>query len=131
MVVVDTHIVIWNALKPDMLSRTAQDAINHANEADGLAICEISLWEIAMLIEKKRIQIPVPYLEFINLIKASNKYTFHGITPEIVEQSVQFPPEMNADPADRIIVATSLFLNSPLITADKNLRENPQVLTIW
>ena len=131
MVVVDTHIVIWNALKPDMLSRRAQDAINHANEADGLAICEISLWEIAMLIEKKRIQIPVPYLEFINLIKASNKYIFHGITHEIAEQSVQFPPEMNADPVDRIIAATSLFLNSPLITADKNLRENPQVLTIW
>ncbi len=131
MITVDTHIIIWDALKPELLSSKAKEAIYIANSTDGIILCEISLWEIAMLIHRKRIDIPVSYLEFVNLVKASNKYKLKGITPEIAELSVKLPGEVNQDPADRIISSTSIIMNSPLVTADNNLRKSSSIKTIW
>ena len=36
VIVVDTHIIIWNALKPDKLSQKAKKAIEKANNSDGI-----------------------------------------------------------------------------------------------
>lgn len=131
MITIDTHVVIWDALKPELLSSKARDAIQIANGEDGIILCEISLWEIAMLIDKKRIDVPISYIEFINLVKASNKYVIQGITPEIAELSIKLPDDVNQDPADRLISATSIVMNSPLVTADKNLRKSNSIRTIW
>lgn len=131
MIVLDTHVIIWDALKPELLSKKAKKAIDKANETDGIIFCEISLWEIAMLIKKKRIVIDTTYLEFINLLKAANNYIFKGLTPEIAELSTNLSSEINQDPADRIICATSIINNLKLVTADKNLRKVAGVKTIW
>ncbi len=131
MIIVDTHVIIWDALKPELLSNKASNSLKEANERDGIIFCEISLWEIAMLIKKKRISINASYLEFIKLIKTSNKYIFKGLSPEIAELSANFPSEINQDPADRIICATSIINNAALITADNNLRKSKIIKTIW
>jgi len=131
MIIADTHIIIWDALKPDLLSKKAREALRIANETDGILFCEISLWEIAMLMQKKRIKIDISYLEFINLLISSNNYIFKGISPEIAELSVNLPEEINQDPADRIICATAIRTNTRLITADKELRKANIVRTIW
>ncbi len=127
----DTHIIIWNAIKPEHLSKKAKNAITTANKTDGIIISDISFWEIAMLINKKRLEIEIPYLEFIGLIRASNNFQIKEITPEIAELSTKFPAEINLDPADRIICATSILSNAPLVTADSNLRKSKLVKTIW
>ena len=131
MIVVDTHIIIWNALKPEMLSRKAEKAISAANKSDGIIFCDISLWEIAMLMHKGRLSIDVEYLEFIKLILESNNYVYRGITPEIARLSAKLFSDNNKDPADRIIAATSIIENAKLVTADKKLRQSGKVTTIW
>jgi PIN domain nuclease of toxin-antitoxin system len=131
MIVVDTHIIIWNALKPEMLSGKAEKAISAANNSDGIIFCEISLWEIAMLMNKGRLIIDIEYIEFIKLILESNKYVLRGISPEIAWLSTDLFSDNNKDPADRIIVATSIIENANLITADKELRHSKEVATIW
>ena len=131
MIVVDTHIIIWNALKPEMLSGKAEKAISAANNSDGIIFCEISLWEIAMLMHKGRLSIDIEYIEFIQLILESNKYVFRGITPEIAWLSTGLFSDNNKDPADRIIAATSIIENAKLVTADKKLRQSKKVTTIW
>lgn len=131
MIVVDTHIIIWNALKPEMLSGKAEKAISAANNSDGIIFCEISLWEIAMLMHKERLSIDIEYTEFIQLILESNKYVFRGITPEIAWLSTGLLSDNNKDPADRIIAATSIIENANLVTADKELRQSKKVATIW
>ncbi len=131
MITVDTHVIIWAALKPNLISKKAQESIDIANNTDGIIFCEISLWEIAMLMHKKRLAIDVAFIEFINLIKASNNYVFRGISPQIAELSAILPVEINQDPADRIICATSIRSDTELITADKNLRRSTIVRTIW
>ena len=131
MIVVDTHIIIWNALKPEMLSGKAEKAISAANNSDGIIFCEISLWEIAMLMHKERLSIDIEYTEFIQLILESNKYVFRGITPEIAWLSTDLFLDNNKDPADRIIAATSIIENANLVTADNELRKSKKVATIW
>jgi len=131
MIVADTHIIIWNALKPEMLSRKAEKAISAANNSDGIIFCDISLWEIAMLMHKGRLSIDVEYLEFIRLILESNNYVNRGITPEIARLSAKLFSDNNKDPADRIIAATSIIENAKLVTADKKLRQSGKVTTIW
>jgi PIN domain nuclease of toxin-antitoxin system len=131
MIVVDTHALIWDALAPDRLSTTAQQALVEANAGDGLLICDISLWEIAMLVEKGRVQVGVDCQSFINLILQANKARVQPITPLIAALSAQLPAEINRDPADRLIVATALAESARLLTADHNLRNTDVIATIW
>ena len=131
MIVVDTHIVLWDALDPARLSRKAKTAINRADKSDGIVICDITLWEIAMLIDRERITVEVPYNEFMKLVLASRQYTVHPITPEIAQRSMDCLPPGYGDPADRLIAATALVAGIPLITADKGLRDAIVIRTIW
>ena len=44
-----------------------------------------------------------------------------ALCPEITELAVKLPETTNHNPADRIIVATTLLHRGRLVTADKNL----------
>ena len=131
MITVDTHIIIWDALKPELLSRKAKEAISHANKKDGIIFCEISLWEIAMLVKKGRIYVETGYRQFIRLVTESNNYVFRGITPEIAELSSELFSDDDKDPVDRLIAATSIIENAALVTADEYLRQSKMLETIW
>ncbi len=131
MIVADTHVIVWDALKPEMLSTKAQKAIREANKQDGIIFCEISLWEIAMLMKKGRLTVDASYLEFIRLVSDSNNYIFKGLSPEIAELSADLFARTNKDPADRIISATAIIEKANLVTSDKTLRRSKRIDTIW
>ena len=129
MILLDTCAIIWDALDRDQLSADAKSAI--ALNAHELMICDISIWEISMLIKKKRLVVDDTASGFINLVLQSRNYLVQEITPEIAELSVNFGAELNNDPADRLIAATSVLGNVPIVTADKNLRAVGVLETIW
>ena len=52
MIVLDTCAIIWDALDASRLTPKAEKAIEQ--NAGELVICDISIWEIAMLIKTKR-----------------------------------------------------------------------------
>jgi len=130
MIVMDTCSIIWDALSSNDLSRNAKKAINRT-EQKGLIFCDISAWEIAMLIKKGKLQDEETPTNFINAILDSRNYIYKSITPEIADLSVNLGKEINKHPADRLIVATSIIENIELITADKNLINSDLVKTIW
>ena len=131
MIVLDTHVILWDALAPERLSELARKTIVQANENDGLIICDISLWEIAMLLQKGRVQVDVDSQTFINLLLQANKSRVLATSPQIAVLAAQFPAEINKDPADRLIAATALAENATLITADRNLRAAGLIPTLW
>ena len=131
MIAVDTHILIWEALSPERLSPAAVEAIATANQADGIIVADISLWEIAMLIQKGRVEILIDCHSFLNLIIQANQIHVRTITPQIATLSTQFLSTINADPADRLIAATALAAGVSLVTADRNLRNSGEIVTIW
>ncbi len=129
MILLDTCAIIWDALEASKLSPDARNTIE-LNEKS-LIICDISIWEIAMLIKRKRLVLDDTAAGFINLLLQSRNYFIQEITPEIAELSVNFGSEINNDPADRLIAATSILGNAPIVTADQNLRNANLVETIW
>ena len=131
MIVLDTHVIIWDALAPERLSEPAQQAIAQANQNDGLIICDISLWEIARLLQKGRVQVETDTLSFINLVLQANNMQVQAITPQIASLSTQLPAEINQDPADRLIAATTLSHNATLVTMDRNLQAAEILPTLW
>ena len=131
MIVVDTHVVIWDALRSRRLSSRARNAIEEANAGDGIVLCDISIWEIAMMMEAGRLKVDAAYSEFIGNVLKSNAYRLRSITPDVAELSARLFADAHKDPADRIIAATAIVLQSPLVTADEFLRRSRQVRTIW
>lgn len=129
MILLDTCAIIWDALDAGKLSPDARNTIE-LNERS-LIICDISIWEIAMLIKRKRLVLDDTAAGFINLLLQSRNYFIQEITPEIAELAVNFGSEINNDPADRLIAATSILGNAPIVTADENLRGATMVETIW
>lgn len=131
MIVLDTHVIIWDALQPERLSKSAQQAITQANQAEGILVCNISLWEIAMLMHKGRFKVNTDYHTFINLVLQANRYFIQPITPKIAELSTKLPEDIGRDPADRLIVATTIIKNATLVTADWDLRQARNISTLW
>jgi PIN domain nuclease of toxin-antitoxin system len=131
MILLDTCAVIWDALDRKQLSDKALRAINKADEFNALIISDISIWEIAMLVNKERIKIDTTASNFVNLYLQARNISIVQISPEIAELSVNFGLEINKDPADRIISATSIIQNAQLVTADKNLISSEIVDTLW
>lgn len=131
MILMDTCAIIWDALQPTKLTPKALEAINKADQQHALVICDISIWEISMLIKKRRIEVETPAANFINLFLQSRNISVQSISPEIAELSVSFGSEINNDPADRIIAATTIIHNAHLVTADQNLRDSQMLDTVW
>ena len=129
MIVLDTCTIIWDALESSKLSPLATKAVKHSSNE--LIICDISFWEISMLIKRKRLEVDETASGFIRLILQSRNFHIQEITAEIAELSVNLGPEINNDPADRLIAATSILGNAPIITADQSLRDATLPETIW
>ncbi|NNJ83932.1 MAG: PIN domain-containing protein [Gammaproteobacteria bacterium] len=66
MILLDTCAIIWDALKIDRLTPKARRAIE--NTEGELMICDISIWEISILIKKGRLIVDETPSRFINLL---------------------------------------------------------------
>jgi PIN domain nuclease of toxin-antitoxin system len=131
MIVLDTCAIIWDALNKKQLTSKAKKAIQHADDQNSLLISDISLWEIAMLIKRGRLEVSITAANFLNLYLQSRNISVIPISPEIADVSVNFSKEINSDPADRLIAATTIIHKAHLVTADKNLLKNELIPTLW
>jgi PIN domain nuclease of toxin-antitoxin system len=122
MILLDTHILIWLLVAPEKLSPKERKLIVEARKAGPLALSAISLWEIAWLIENKRIEVDVSVDSFVK--KCVSYVQVLPITPEIAVRSVKFPKTFPADPQDRIICATAIVEDIRLLTRDKQIAKS-------
>lgn len=130
MIVLDTHVLIYDALAPGKLSARARKAIETAFSDGELACSDISLWEIAMLVSRKRLDPAMDARRFLDDMIAARAIRVLPITPEIavLSQSDMFS---HGDPADRLIAATALLHGVQLVSSDAQLRKVRDVSTIW
>jgi PIN domain nuclease of toxin-antitoxin system len=91
------------------------------NFQDSIYIPCIVFFELLYLIEKKKV--PADFDGFLALVSSSKNYKIEPLCLPIIEKSKRIPREKVADPWDRLIAATSMHLNSPLITRDETLKE--------
>ena len=89
----------------------------------------VSLYEIARLAERGRITLDSSVKAF--LLRLERFFAIQPITVSIALAASRFPNTFSGDPADRIIAATALAANIPLVTADEDIRHSGEVTTIW
>lgn len=131
MLILDTCAIIFDALDPSRLSKKAATAIALADGAGTLACCDISLWEIAMLVSKKRLDPGTDSQKFLQLVLAARNIKVMPITPEIASMSAQPDFCPHGDPADRIIAASTILNKSKLVTSDHKLTTVAGLHSIW
>lgn len=121
-IILDTHILLWLLLNPTKLSKEIIDIITEAQNNDKLFVSSITLWEISMLINKKRIYVFEPVISFLNSIGNIDGLTIMQINASIGADSGSLV-NFHGDPADRLIVATTRELAGSLITKDQKILE--------
>lgn len=131
MIVLDTHVWIWWISNPEKLSNNAAKAISNAITENGVVISSISTWEIAMLVDKGRLELSVSVRDWVRKTEALPCVRFMPIDNTISLRSVSLPGDFHPDPADRIITATAMTMGLPLVTRDEKIRDYPHVTTIW
>ena len=130
MILVDTHVVVWLAFDQNPISRKARTAIDDARKnADGLAISDITLLELATLARKGRIQLDISLESFLHEVES--RFVVLPMTGRICARAVALPAAYPQDPADRIIAATALVEGLSLLTADREIRQSRAVQTTW
>lgn len=132
MIVVDTHVLLWwFSGQTRNLSAKARQALEAERNGGSIFISSISAWEIAVLAARGRIGLSTDVSAWLETVRLLGAVAFVPIDNEIAVKSTQLGPDFHKDPADRFIVATSLKLSAPLVTADRKLRSYRDVRTIW
>ena len=129
--VADTHAVVWYLLNPSRLSQPASDAFTAAAQSgDPVWVASISLVELVYLTERKRL----PPEALVRLRKGVDDPTtvlrLVSLDARVADAIPKVPRDVVPDMPDRIITATAIALNLPLITADGRIRRLP-ISTIW
>ena len=128
MIVLDTATWIWRASDPKRLTTSARRAIDEAERA---LVSAISVWEVAMLVAKRRIQLDRPVEQWVDIALALPGIQLAPLEPRIAVRSTKLPGEFHPDPADRIIVATALENAVRIVTPDDRIRSYPHVQSTW
>jgi PIN domain nuclease of toxin-antitoxin system len=130
VILVDTHVVVWLAFDEARLSKKARLAIDDARRnGDGLAICDITLLELAALVRKGRIRLDISLESFLEEVES--RFVVLPISGRACVRALGLPATYPKDPADRIIGATALIEGLSLLTADREIRKAQAVRTIW
>lgn len=131
MILLDTHALIWWFEGSPRLSLAAKAAIENARRLSRVTISSLSCWEIALLNAHGRIDLSAELHDWITAIEKLRRVRFIPVNNDIAIASVALPGQFHKDPADRIIVATAITMNIPLVTVDQKIRAYPHVQTIW
>lgn len=119
-VVLDTHVWVWwaggVAIEPH-----ARRLIDAAAGAGQVYVPAISVWEVAMLVSKQRLTFATPVAAWCDGALALPGFVLAPLEPRIALDACALPGELHADPADRIIVATTRVLGATLVTRDEKL----------
>jgi PIN domain nuclease of toxin-antitoxin system len=113
------------------LSTAAEAFINEAATARRkIAISTISLAEVVYLVEKKRL----PALAYDELTQAladpEHVFTEAVFSAAIVQAMRQVPRAEVPDMPDRMVAATAVYFDVPVISRDRRIRA-ASVKTVW
>jgi PIN domain nuclease of toxin-antitoxin system len=84
-----------------------------------------------MLVAKSRIGLSMDVEVWLDLALHRPKVKLLPLTPGIAVLSTQLPGDFHGDPADGLIVATSLIHQASLISKDRKIHNWGYVEVIW
>jgi PIN domain nuclease of toxin-antitoxin system len=114
----DTHAWLWWLRRERRLGASVVAALDDLAPDDRPYLADISLWEVAMLVDRGRLVLSEPLESWLDAASHPRLVTVVPISAAIAAQTAVVARALR-DPADRLIVATSRALGVPLLTRDK------------
>jgi len=119
MILLDTHALIWLDEGSNRLGKQALSLIDQSLHAKELFVSSISFWELAMLVEKGRLEMQMS----VDIWR--QRLLDNGLQEIVLSGNIAINAallkDFHGDPADRIIVATAIHSTCKLCTADKKI----------
>lgn len=116
MLLLDTHVLIWFAEDNPRLGARATKLTDAALHRDEVLVSAVSFWEVAMLVEKGRMELA------LSPTAMRQKVLEQGILEVSLSGAIAIAAaqlaDFHGDPADRFIVASALAEGAALLTAD-------------
>ena len=129
--VADTHTALWYLFGDVRLSAPAKAHFDAAASVrERIAISVISMAEIVYLVEKRRILASA--FDDLQAALRNRDHVLHEapVTAEIIESMQRIPRTDIPDMPDRIVAATAVYFDVPIISRDGRIRA-AQLTTVW
>jgi PIN domain nuclease of toxin-antitoxin system len=122
--VLDTHAWVWWISKPEKLSRRQRLAIERARKLGrvSLMLSVISAWEVALLVQRGRLRLPIPLEAWLEQATAVPGLETVPLTVPIIATAARL--SVLRDQADMLIVATAQQHGAMLVTSDDRIGES-------
>ncbi len=131
MYVTDTHPLIWYSTgKHSTLSPKVLSAFEKTEVFETLIyIPAVVFWEIALLESLGKIKLRERFDRWADVLLGRNNFEIVPLGTSIISRSVGY--NFNNDSFDKVIVASAIELNLPLITKDVAITESNLVEIYW
>jgi PIN domain nuclease of toxin-antitoxin system len=128
MILLDTHALLFWMRQSDKLGFEAYHTIDSAHR---IGVHVISCFEIAILVEKNKIELDYPVDQWISDTLSHSKIELIPLSVSAAVTCTQLPGDFHRDPVDRILAAACLLNDWPLVTKDRLIEEWEYIETIW
>ena len=120
-IILDTCALIWWSLDPSKLSTAAKQACDQMEQENNGMISSISIWEIAIKIKNKKLDLGIDLDKYLAALKQSSVIHIIPVDENTWVESVKLD-WTHRDPADRVVVAIAQSQQASIITADQEIR---------
>lgn len=118
----DTHIALWLDSGDARLRPKTRALIDECWQRGGtIFLSAISAWEIALLVDMDRIELDIPVAAWLARFLDRPGFEATPLEPIAASRAYQFHQLEHRDPADRLLIATAVALDCPLVTYDDRI----------
>jgi PIN domain nuclease of toxin-antitoxin system len=118
----DTHIALWLDSGDERLRPSSRALIDKIWQNDGsIFLSAVTAWEIAALVDAGRIELDIPIENWIQRFVARPGVEALPLSLSAASRSYQLHHLEHRDPADRLLIATAVELDCPLVSYDQRI----------
>ncbi len=130
-VVADSHAIVWFVAGSSRLSEPAREALRAAERERALTVSIATFLDLWYVTQTTQGVTAGELHRLEATLSASSAVDVHPIDEAVADAFATIDRSAVADPWDRLIMATAMTLNAPLITRDALIRQVGVVETIW
>lgn len=126
----DTHTWVWWICGDSRLTARERETLDNLPPTARPVLSEISLWEVAMLVNLGRLELDMDLERWLAVASAPATVELARITPAVASEVARLPEMFHRDPADRLIVATARVMKLRVLTRDQKITK-ARVVPLW